>query len=186
MTLLLVQPGPCVMLCVFPLGGTKHVQSSTIVHLVALLGCCLLFAACSSNLTSASHLPTTAAMPPTQTSCPATGKACAIVTAPLALGTHQNIAYAVDEGTYDAPIQASLVRYDIATRSKATVTTVSRTFITDAQLSADGQWLLFVASDAKGLSKLQVVHMDGQGLQTLYCTSSAGIGNLVWSPDQKL
>jgi hypothetical protein len=154
--------------------------------LLAFLGCCLLLAACSSSPSSVPHLPTTTAMPQTQTSCPAAGKARAIVSAPLVTGTHQNIVYAVDEGTYNAPTQAKLVRYDVATGSKTTIITLSHTIISEAQVSADGQWLLFVASDGTGLAKLQMVRVDGQGLQTLYCASSSGIGNLQWSPDQKL
>src|SRR5690349_18455782 len=40
---------------------------------------------------------TTLPLPPTLTSCPALGTARAAVTAPLALGTHQNIVYIVKQ-----------------------------------------------------------------------------------------
>lgn len=109
-----------------------------------------------------------------------------MVLARLVLGRHQNIVYSIDEGRFDAPTRTTLVRYDIETGSKTNIVTLSHTFIDEAQVSADGQWLLFVASDGTGLEKLQVVRMDGQGLQTLYCISSVGIANLQWSPDQKL
>ena len=59
--------------------------------------------------------------------------------------------------------------------------------IGEAQISADGQWILFTADDAQGFgTTLQLVRMDGQGLQTLYCSMSGnGVGNIQWSPDQK-
>src|SRR5205814_638178 len=48
-----------------------------------------------------------------------------------------------------------------------------------AQVSADGKWILFMNG-----SKLQVVRMDSQGLQTLYCDTTSG--NFQWSTNQKL
>jgi len=59
-----------------------------------------------------------------------------------------------------------------------------QTNITEAQVSADGQWLLFVSNDLVG-SKLQLVRLDGQGLQTLFCPSDI-VNHVQWSPDQKL
>jgi hypothetical protein len=56
------------------------------------------------------------------------------------------------------------------------------THINEAQLSPDGQWILFVTD-----LKLQMIRMDGQELQTLYCRSGSAtqINNVQWSPDQK-
>ena len=49
--------------------------------------------------TSVTHAKaTTVPMPPTQTSCPAQGTARAAVTAPLVLGTHQNLVYSTRLG----------------------------------------------------------------------------------------
>ncbi len=60
----------------------------------------------------------------------------------------------------------------------------------EAQISADGQWLLFVAQVTNGQSSLagiQLMRMDGQDLQTLYCSSTpaTGISDVQWSPDQR-
>src|SRR5437868_42004 len=95
--------------------------------LFSLLGCCLiiLVAACggpgttqnpgASPTASSSQTPTTPTkgagtgtpttapvtttlpMPTTSTTCPAPGTARAAITAPLALGTHQNIVYVVTQ-----------------------------------------------------------------------------------------
>ena len=58
------------------------------------------------------------------------------------------------------------------------------------QISADGQWLLFVAQVKNGQSSLagiQLLRMDGQDLQTLYCSSTPAtvISDVQWSPDQR-
>src|SRR5260370_3811983 len=39
-------------------------------------------------------------------------------------------------------------------------------------ISADGQWILFVSGTASAPGRLQLVRMDGQGLQTLYCDTT--------------
>lgn len=183
----------------------------------ALLACCLLclLAACGSNApsppsSSSSNTPaangttvagqkpgtppsstapsTTTAMPPTQTDCPAAGTARALVTAPLALGSHQNFVYQVNEGPYNAPTFGTLKRYDAVTGQKTEIVKLAHTIVSLGQVSADGEWLLFVASTG-GQNKLQVVRMDGQGLQTLYCLSAGSNGQqfspLQWSTDQR-
>jgi hypothetical protein len=48
----------------------------------------------------------------------------------------------------------------------------------DAQVSADGQWVLFLpdlypAMRTGTSAKIQLIRMDGQGLQTLYCFSKS-------------
>jgi eukaryotic-like serine/threonine-protein kinase len=54
-----------------------------------------------------------------------------------------------------------------------------------AQVSADGQWVLF-STQISDRSAIQLIRMDGQGLQTLYCAASSEyIGALAWSPDQR-
>ncbi len=68
----------------------------------------------------------------------------------LALGTHQNIVYSVDEfrrniGGVNSPTVGTLKRYDVATGLKTEIVKISGVDIRDAQVSADGQWLLFVA-----------------------------------------
>ena len=135
--------------------------------------------------------PATVPMPPTQTDCPPQGIAGrAAVMRPLALGNHPNIAYIFNEGTSDNPTFAELRRYDVTTASKTVIVHLPKTHIAEAQVSADGQWLLFVNdipeyAPTAGVSALQMVRMDGQGLQTLYCASFGTLQGVQWSPDQK-
>ena len=129
--------------------------------------------------------PTTMTMPPTQTDCPLNG-ARAMITAPLALGQHQNIVYTLNQGTYDSPTHGKLIRYDTQTGRKTELLTVDRAHIYEAQVSADGQWLLFVTTtgSTNRQTRLQLLRMDGQGLQTLLCAPGFGIQQVQWSPDQ--
>src|SRR5581483_3908914 len=179
-----------------------------------LLSCCLLclLAACGSNApsspSSSSNTPaangttvtgqkpgtppsstapsTTSAVPPTQTDCPAAGTARALVAAPLALGSHQNFVYQVNEGPYNAPTFGTLKRYDVVTGQKTEIVKLAHTVVSGGQVSNDGQWLLFVALTG-GQNKLQAVRVDGQGLQTLYCNSaSLRLGSLQWSTNQRM
>jgi eukaryotic-like serine/threonine-protein kinase len=100
----------------------------------------------------------------------------------LALGSHQNIVYLMYEGGINTPTPSILQRYDVTTGSTTQIVRMPNTRITEAQVSADGQWILFVAG-----SKLQMIRMDGQELQTLYCASASTteISGVQWSPDQK-
>ncbi len=126
---------------------------------------------------------TTVPMPPTQTSCPTAGTARAAVIRPLALGKHPAIVYDDDEGTQDAPISATLKRYDTTTGMTTQIVTLAGAATGSTQISPDRQWVLFTTK-TNGQSVLQMVRMDGQGLQTLYC-SSTGISQPYWSHDQK-
>ncbi len=134
----------------------------------------------------------TVRMPPTQTSCPQpveSGRAA--VMRPLALGSHPSIAYIFNEGTADNASSAELKRYDVTTGSKTVIVHLPQTNITEAQVSGDGQWLLFVsnrpqAAPTAGDSELQLVRMDGQGLQTLFCAPFLSIRGVQWSPDEKV
>jgi len=63
--------------------------------------------------------------------------------------------------------------------------TIKNVSISYAQVSTDGQWILFVAGFSDH-SAIQLVRLDGQYLQTLYCQDEgAGSGIVHWSPDQK-
>ena len=127
---------------------------------------------------------TTVPVPPTQTSCPAAGTARAAVTAPLALGNHPNIVYIVTQFT-GSNSTSTLKRYDVSTGNKTVIITLTNTSIFEAQVSADGQWILFVAlANASSQRMLQMIRMDGQGLQTLYCGSN--VTNVQWSSNQQL
>ena len=93
----------------------------------------------------------------------------------LALGNHQNIVYIVNEFQAQTPTFGTLKRLDIKTGAKTEIVKIAGISISDAQVSADGQWILFV-SVTTNQDKLQLVRMDGQGLQTLYCASPASNG----------
>ncbi|HLG76255.1 MAG TPA: hypothetical protein VKX46_07565, partial [Ktedonobacteraceae bacterium] len=112
----------------------------------------------------------TVPVPPTQTDCPPVGTARALVTAPLVLGNHQTIIYRMNEATNHTPTSATLIRYDVITRQQADIVKLSHASIENAQVSANGQWILFSEVSAnEQQDRLMAVRMDGQGLQTLYC-----------------
>lgn len=162
-----------------------------------LLVCSLVafLAACSprgtSNLSTsqeASSVATTKAtvpMPPTQTSCPPQGQGRPAVTAPITLGSDQNIVY-----VYNTSATGSLQRYDVNKGQATTIVSLSNVKISDAQVSKDGQYVLFL-SQVSGQPAIQMIRIDGQGLQTLYCGYRTNgvppsISDLVWSPNQQL
>ena len=142
----------------------------------------------------------TVSMPHTDTSCPTTGTARAAVMRTLALGSHQNLVYIYNEVPQNTSIAfGHLRRFDARTGQKVDIAT-SGIRIDQAQVSADGQWVLFLSiPDPRGNTQssamLQLVRMDGQGLQTLYCfpnatysghgTSSRLPISIQWSVDQK-
>jgi eukaryotic-like serine/threonine-protein kinase len=115
------------------------------------------------------------------TSCPAPGTARAASLPSLKLGAHQTIVYIVNEGSPN-PTFGTLKRYDVVTGAKVEIVKMPGTIISEAQVSADGQWVLFVAN-ASGQGKLQLIRMDGQFLQTLYCGSPSQVQ---WSTNQRL
>src|SRR5689334_22405240 len=64
-------------------------------------------------------------VPPTQTSCPKEGTARAAITAPLVLGTHENVVYLLNEyqqATVTTPAFAGILqRYDTTTGKKTVI-----------------------------------------------------------------
>ncbi|MBV9228638.1 MAG: protein kinase, partial [Chloroflexi bacterium] len=129
---------------------------------------------------------TTLPVPPTTTDCPAAGTARHAVIAWLALGSHQNVIYIVNEGTFDNPTFGTVKRHDITTGTSIEINKTPNVYIRDAQVSQDGQWVLFTAKVA-GQYQLRLVRVDGQGLQTLYCApSGSDISSAQWSFDQKM
>lgn len=127
---------------------------------------------------------TTVPVSPTQTTCPAAGTARAAILAPLALGNHQNVVYIVNESRGNTLTFGTLKRYDPRTGQKAEIVKLPGVSISAAQLSADGQWILFVSGSASASGRLQLVRLDGQGLQTLYCDPISR--NFQWSTSQQL
>lgn len=142
---------------------------------------------------TATTIPTTAP----QTSCPAAGTARAAVMPPLALGNRPNIVYIPEVASSNSvPAFGRLIRYDVTSSAKTEIVKLPNTGVEQAQVSADGQWMLFVANvtgQSQQQLKLQMVRLDGQDLQTLYClppvTKGAETGNVIydvqWSPNQK-
>jgi len=150
-------------------------------------------ASVTSGTTQPGNGVTTAPVPPTLTSCPATGTARAAIMPPLAVGNHQNIVYIVNEFQAQAPTFGTLKRLDVTTGAKTEVVKIADISISDAQISADGQWILFVSVTANQ-AKLQLVRVDGQALQTLYCAApasnganpSSALSSIEWSVNQQL
>ncbi len=107
---------------------------------------------------------------------------------PFTLGSHQNIVYIVNEFQGHNPTFGTLKRYNVTTGKKTEIIKLPDVAINDAQLSADGQWIVFAVS-LGGTEKLQLVRMDGQELQTLYCMNSASdthfFYDLQWSANQQ-
>ncbi len=126
---------------------------------------------------------TTVPMPPTQTSCPPAGTVRAAVMAPLARGSQNTLVYSALQGPAGGePTASTLKRYTVSTRTTTDIVTLPPA---DPQISADGQWVLLHTS-VSGQDALQLIRMDGQGLQTLYCSKSrGGFGWIQWSPDKK-
>ncbi|HLX57936.1 MAG TPA: hypothetical protein VKR83_13010 [Ktedonobacteraceae bacterium] len=137
-------------------------------------------------------------MPQTRTDCPATNTARAAVMRPLALGSHQNLVYIYNEVPQNtSTAYGRLRRYDAMNGQKTDIIT-SGIQILQAQVSSDGQWVLFLSMpDPRGglhVVMLQLVRMDGQGLQTLVCLPYSGSGgeplgkptiSFQWSVDEK-
>ena len=105
---------------------------------------------------------------------------------PLTLGSSPNLVYIVNEFQNTASTFGTFKRYDTITTAKIEILKLPKTRIDSAQLSANGQWILFSANIA-GQEKLSVVRVDGQGLQTLACAPAGSIiRSPQWSVDQNL
>jgi hypothetical protein len=115
---------------------------------------------------------TTQPMPPTLTSCPAEGTARAAVSAYLAPGHHQTLVFSTNTG---------LNRYDLSSGHITPI--LKNNSLEAAQLSTDGAWILLL-DHVSGRSAIQMIRLDGQGLQTLHCAPAGQtIGDLSWSPN---
>jgi eukaryotic-like serine/threonine-protein kinase len=100
-------------------------------------------------------------------------------------GNHQNLVY-LASGSLPSIFQ----RYDISThRSYMILKLLSWGYVNEAQISGDGHWILFLANYSTttppgGVTKIQMVRLDGQYLQTLYCSTKI-IRSILWSPDAR-
>src|SRR6266516_2477545 len=130
---------------------------------------------------------TSAQIPSTQTACPNANQARAAIIAPLALGNRQNIVYIVNEGSAANPLAGTIKRREVnpGITGGVEISKIAQAYISEAQISQDGMWVLFVAT-IDGQSQLRMVRVDGQGLQTLYCApTNDAINHAQWSFDQK-
>ncbi len=122
-----------------------------------------------------------------QTSCPASGTARAAITPPMTSGHTSTLVYydnAVDPP--GNPVSSVLKRYNPVTGQSSAIIRLEYTNIDDAQISPDGQWMLFIfhKSPNNGYA-IGLVRVDGGYLQTLYCSAGGPVGDLQWSPNQK-
>ncbi|HLI07636.1 MAG TPA: hypothetical protein VKV40_13780 [Ktedonobacteraceae bacterium] len=143
----------------------------------------------TQNTSTSPANPTT----PVTTTCPATGTARAAVLPPLPAGSQASIVYIINKGGSSNPTSGTLERYDVASGKSLVTASFPNTYISDAELSSDGDWILFVTV-ADQQAKLQMVRRDGQYLQTLYCVATAtngangasALSNVQWSTNEKL
>ncbi|GHO86624.1 serine/threonine protein kinase [Dictyobacter formicarum] len=123
------------------------------------------------------------------TSCPAAGRARPAVLTPLGTSSpaHQSMIYMQQPGLPVSKDAASaLMRYDSETARNIVISQFPGERLGRAQISPDGQWILFVAIAAQK-SQLQLIRIDGKFLQTLYCAplsnaTEPSIEDIYWSP----
>ena len=159
-----------------------NIFSFAIMHIPSTLYAAQLTLINKSPRKNISHPHPSTRMPITQTTCPSSARSA--VRVPLKEGKRQNLLY-----TYNTGSNGFLMRYDIRSGQKTTVLKLNNATISDARISPDGQFILFVTQVNSQLA-LQMVRVDGQSLQTLYCVPSNTepinfIDNLLWSPDQR-
>ncbi len=131
----------------------------------------------------------TVKMPPTQVDCPVAGQARAAITRPLASGKDQNVVFVDNkiQPRQNIPLSATIERYDIATNHVTSIVYLPGVSIHYKQVSADGQWILFAPEASPSLpTRIQMIRMDGQGLQTLYCLrATETFDDMHLSPNQQ-
>ena len=103
--------------------------------------------------------------------------------APLALGKLDSFVYIEGKQPYALGSSAyTLKRYTVSTRTSTTIISGPESPAFGGQVSTDGQWVI-LNPFILGQRAIQLVRMDGQGLQTLYCGADSGWLQL--SPDNK-
>jgi eukaryotic-like serine/threonine-protein kinase len=130
----------------------------------------------------------------TNTNCPKPGTGRAAIMPSIHLDNDQNIVYL--SNSIDGKSGPSggglffLKRYDVKTKATSVILNLYGNTFETAQLSNSGQWVLFT-SQVHNNSEIQLVRLDGQYLQTLYCAptgqqiDSTHTTGIQWSPDQK-
>ena len=156
------------------------------ILLVSLLS--LLLAACS---TTPEQPPVnggpTPTLGPAATICPASGTARAAIMPSLHVSGQPQLIYYTGDNSGNSFIK----RINVANGATTNILSLANAHITEAQVSLDGQWLLFairIDSPHEHI-ELRLVRIDGQYQQTLFCQPasstpySSELGQFVWSPD---
>ena len=119
------------------------------------------------------------------TTCPATGTARAAVMPSYVPGNDPNIIYVVNEGTINAPTFGTVKRHDIVTGNSVEIIKTANTRVIEAQVSADGQWVLYNAI-INGQDELRLIRVDGQEAQTLLCAPAGqSMFSSQWSANEQ-
>ena len=162
----------------------------TFQHFSALFCLLLLLSACSQlsgNGPSSTSTPTqtitspTASIPEQAQTCPAqTTTARPALMSPLPSDNHPNLIYVSQQGD-----TSLLQRYDAVSGSRQIILRLQASeTIQKANVSPDGQWIL-LRSLLQGQVAIQLIRVDGQQLQTLYCAPAQdNIDDALLSPDQ--
>ena len=166
------------------------------IHCFCTIGCLLLIlSACgqpSSSGQSSRYSSTQTIPSPTSTiagtaetsaaqTCPAQASARAAALPSITMGNHATIVYLSQQGN-----DSILQRYDTVTSKSQTILQTHGTeTLQTANISPDGQWIVLV-SLLQNQSAIQLVRIDGQHLQTLYCAPmQTNIDDALLSPDQR-
>jgi hypothetical protein len=165
----------------------RYVQSLCIIF-----GLLVMYSACGQALSNKLAITPTPMPAPTEANqrCPASGsgRAAVMPAMPASHRTSPVFVYAYNHTDSHQPAHdiATLIRYDRSNGNKIEIATFPHSRLYNAQLSADGQWILFGHGLDSGQQELQMVRLDGRELQTLYCVSKdTEMGGIAWSPDQK-
>ena len=154
-------------------GFGRHKAGKTVITTTTIVG---------NTPTSQGNTLITQKVPSTTTACPTQGTARAAVLAPLTPGSNQNLVYIVNEFN---PLQATVKRREVNSKQGVEIVKMPNVTIGEAQVSQDGQWVLFTAHLTQQ-DQLRLVRVDGQGLQTLYCAPvSSSIFGSQWSFNQQ-
>lgn len=129
--------------------------------------------------------PTTTIPTPVTTSIPSSDTPFPVTMPPLALGTHPDVVSFINSHSSRTSFSGVLKRYDTITQKSVDVIAMPGVKIEEAQLSTDGQWILFIAYIIDH-DELRLVRIDGQHLQTLLAAPPyAGLNSAQWSPNQQ-
>lgn len=118
-------------------------------------------------------------------SCPPSEQARRAVMPSLKIGLHPHSTLVYVENSDDN--SAALIRYDTVTGQKTDIIRWPYGVIMSPQISTDDQWVLFtVQIGSQNQFSLDLIRIDGQHFQTLYCDNNASISDPRWSPNQSI